>query len=260
MGDDIASMTEVLGAFLKVFKTVSPYAAVGGSALAGVLLVWQMGAAAAQTAIGSPMHTMAMKFVTALILTIAVWHSGSLISGLANGMSSLGSKYSQGTLTGDIMKNPGKIMNVGFKGLAEQWKKAQATEGIVDTLKQMPITAVLLLATLSFVATAVIAIKAVVSCNVKIVVGSTLVPWLIAPITRPIGMYGVGMIIGAISELAIKSVLIGIGSGILAKLNIPTDADVHDLVLAFGKSLAVAWICSDVGGVNAAFQGMSGRR
>lgn len=258
--DDVASMTGVLAAFLTVFKKVSPYAAAGGSALAGVLLVWQMGSATAATALGSPMHAQLMKFVGALALSICVWNSGAIISGFANGMSGLGSKYSQGTLSGNIMKNPGKIMNIGFKGLDAQWQKATSTEGVVDTLKQIPVTLFLVLATLSYMATAVLAIKAVVNANVKIVVGSTMVPWLIAPLTRPIGMAGVGMIVGAVAELAIKSVLIGIGSGIIGKLNIPANADVHDLVLASGKCLAVAWICADVGGVNAAVAGLSGRR
>lgn len=253
-------MTDVLAAFLTAFHRAGGATAFVGGMAAAVFLCWQFSTAVMKMSVGAAWNTVAKDFVISLTYAIGVWHCSTIVTWFADGLAGIGAAASGGAFTGNILSNPGKIVNLGWKALEVQWQKSTG-QGWMEAIKQAPVTIFVAICTLSYMATAVLAVRAVVMANAQMMVGSALTPFLILthPLAKLVGGTGIALIVTASIEIAVKSVLVGIGFAVLSKIQIPAEADLHDIVLATGKVFGVAYICGDFSAANKAVGSLSRR-
>ena len=259
-------LTNILGRFMTAMKSVARSTAFGSESLTVALLAWAVSQAAAKIGLRAGIAQFLWPFAASLVYAYAAAHAVELANWFANSIAAASNAASGAAIgpmqPGGLLSNPSELMDKAYK-LVNQlntmgMKHASDDAGVAETvgnfldnfvtgISNTPIVFFVSPAVIcGFAATAIISIKTVVHANAKILVGTTLMPFLVLPITRPVGMMGVGMVLTAAVELAVKSMLLGIGVSVLEGVSAGPDSDVLSFAQIAVAAWAVAAVCADI--------------
>lgn len=255
-------LTNILRVFLTGLKGVSKASAFGGAGLTTVLLAWAWSQSIAQATMRAPMSSWMWKFAAAYVYAgfavnavgIINWFSKVFIEGFTNGQSiidnpsqimSLAYQMTTELLNSDMVSTP----ETGGSGLGGQLKHAAAAviTGVVNAgqaIMNTPLIIATYLVLGGYWWTAVTGMATVVKSNIKIVQGTVLMPWLVLPITRSVGVQGIGMVLEGVFELAAANLLVSLGFTALASIKLRPMAEIQEILQAAGAALAVAFVCA----------------
>ncbi len=261
-----AFLTNVLGKFMTVFRSGAVAATGGAGILAMALLSIAVSKAGAKMGLREALSKNVWELSGAVIYTVIALNAPTMSAWFADSLANaVSTPLGAGAAPGGILSNPSALMSTAYKitedifKAADQstaaaapaagagaWDKIKAIPGMLENAAAyLPTMIVGLLILAGFAATAGIGMKAVISANAKIIIGTTMIPWLILPLTRPLGMFGVSLIVGAAAELAQKSVLVGIGFTVLQGFNVDANTSFQDLTQMAVAGCLVAWVCAD---------------
>jgi hypothetical protein len=255
-----AFLTNVLGKFKTALKTASEYSALGGATLAVAFLAVGFSWAGAKFAFRMSIANIAVSLGATTVYALFASQSSRICAWFADGMANamtVGAGVAP--VPGGILSNPSLLMSKAFK-LTESIFKYEgpspdagfvAKIGAVidhgaDVVMQIPVMFAGFVIVAGFAATAGIGMKAVVISNIHIIMGTTLVPFLILPITRPIGMAGIQLVVAASVQLGIRSALVGVGFAALSSMTLTLESDFQAIAEIGVAAVLVAWICTDV--------------
>jgi hypothetical protein len=144
-------------------------------------------------------------------------------------------------LTEAIFKYDGPAPDAGFVA-----KIGAVVEHGADVVMQVPVMLGGIAIVVGFAATAGIGMKAVIQSNINIIMGTTLMPFLILPITRNVGLAGVQLVVAASVQLGTRSALVGVGFAALSSMTLTLESDYQAVAEVGVAAVLVAWICTDV--------------
>lgn len=248
-------LTNILRAFTEALKDTSRGAAVGGLGLTTVLMSWAVSQAAAKMALRAALSQYVWPLAAAFVYAMFAFNAPAIGGWFADGLAAAASGS---TVSGGVLSNPSQLMTKAIEltsGLFKTLAPPNPEAGFIDSVKtnvsnavavaeQWPVLLASLLLFFGFLWTAVTGIGVVVYAHAKVIVGTLLTPWLVLPITRPIGMTGVALIVSAAIELAVQSAIIGVGFKVLQGFSLAPEADFQAILETAGGALTVAFVCS----------------
>jgi len=253
-------LTNILRKFRDAFKDANHSAAVGGTGLTIVLLSWAVSQAAAKMALRAAMSQYIWQFAGAFAYALFAFNATSLASWFADSLAGSASRAagSEFGTAGGILSNPSLLMTKAFsvtQVIFTQGMQQPESTGVIDTVKAFGANALMaaerwpiLLAgafvVIGFWWTAVTGLAVVVYAHAKVLVGSSLSPFLVLPITRPLGSFGFALIVSSAVELAVQSQIVGIGFGVLQGFSLDEHSDFQAVFETALGACAVAFICS----------------
>jgi hypothetical protein len=253
-------LTNILRAFREAFKTAGQSAAAGGTALAIVFFSWAVSQTAAKMALRAALSQYIWQFAAAFAYALFALNATSVASWFADGLAGYASRAAGAEFSGagGVLSNPSLLMTKAFSVtqiLFTQGMQQPASDGLLDTAKAFGANALMaaerwpiLLAgafvVIGFWWTAVTGMAVVVYANAKVLIGASVSPFLILPITRPVGAAGLALIVSSAFELAIQSQVVGIGFGVLQGFSLDAQSDFQAVFETALGACAVAFICS----------------
>lgn len=235
-------LTEVLTAFTAFINTGTQKVVGAEAKLAGALLAFQLLKVIIEVGITrSSVGRVILDLVEAGLWYSVAKNAVSVVAAWSSWCGSLGSFM--GAPNGDVMRNPSLIIALGYDSLGNLIGKSASfdnffTGGVAFCLYLLVGLAVFA----CFAAMGFAAVYVVVMSTLEMVVGLSLVPFIIEPRLAFLASKGFGMIIEAGIGLATTSVCIGMAYGFVQKYHLPAHATVRDgmqLFLAAGLCAAV---------------------
>lgn len=255
-----AFLTNILGKFKTALKTASQYGALGGATLSVSLLAVGFSWAGAKFAMRLSLANIAISLGVTVVYALFASQSARICAWFADGLAnSMTAGAGVAPVPGGILSNPSLLMSKAFE-LTESIFKHEgpapdagfvAKIGAVvdhgaDFVMQIPVMFAGWLIVAGFAATAGIGMKAVIQSNINIIMGTTLMPFLILPITRNIWLAGIQLVVAASVQLGTRSALVGVGFAALSSMTLTLESDFQAIAEIGVAAVLVAWICTDV--------------
>lgn len=237
-------LTEVLSAFTSFINTGTQKVVGAEAKLAGALLAFQLLKVIIEVGITrSSIGRVFLDLVEAGLWYTVAKNAVSVISAWSSWCGSLGSFLSGGSIDGDVMRNPSLIMSLGFDAFGKLISESAAFDNFFTGGVAFCLYIIVGLAVIAcFIAMGFAAVYAVVMSTLEMVVGLSLIPFVIEPRLSFLASKGFGMIIEAGIGLAATSACLGMAYGFVQKYHLPPHATVRDgmqLFLAAGICAAL---------------------
>lgn len=262
VGDTDAYLTNILRVFMNGLRDIGRSVSVGGAVATTAFLAFAVSQAAAKMALRAAVSQYIWQFAAAYAYAIYAFNAAAVNTHFAGAVEAAFSSGSEG-----VMRNPSQIMTLAYTITTNLLNKdliatpetgnavGNAVAGVVtavantgQALTNIPLIIAVYGVLIGYWWTAVTAIRTVVEANIKVIVGTALMPMLVLPITRNIGERGIGLVLEGAFELAAKSCLITLGFVVLQRIDLPVAADFQQVLQAAAAALAVAIVCSGLGG------------
>ena len=166
-----------------------------------------------------------MDFIGASIWFEIAKNGVNIVKMFTAWMGSIGTAVGGGAMEGDIMNNPSLVVGLAFRSVGNLMLS------MVKTIR-LPFTALPTVWIGTFLALGILIglgwmacqiVLAVIKAKINAVVGIALLPFAIEPRTAFLAGRGLGLIVDSAISLGVTSVTIGIGYGLLSKLEIKPD-------------------------------------
>lgn len=232
-------LTEFLSAFTGFINTGTQKVVAAEAKLAGALLAFQLLKVIIEVGITrSSVGRVILDLVEAGLWYSVAKNAVSVVAAWSSWCGSLGSFMSGGSIDGDVMRNPSLIMSLGFDSIGKLIGEATAFDNFFTAGVAMGLYLIVGLAVFAcFAAMGFAAVYVVIMSTLEMVVGLSLVPFIIEPRLSFLASKGFGMIIEAGIGLAITSACLGVAYGFVQKYHLPPHATIRDglqLFLAAG--------------------------
>jgi TrbL/VirB6 plasmid conjugal transfer protein len=238
-------LTDILSTFTRFIDHGGDKIVAAETGAAGALLGFQLIKMIARAGINksSVVDALGAFLVSAIWFEVAT-NAVAVTAAFTTWLGSIGSFVSGGSLDGDIMRDPSKLMGLGFSAMSTIWEKGNSFNPILAFIMSGAYLIAGLAVFACYLSLGVVVVFVVIDTSIDVLLGLTLLPFIVEPRSAFLAIRGLFLITDAGMLLGKTSLAAGLSYGFLKNITLQPDPTIRDAL----NLVAATFICAKLTG------------